>query len=74
MSLTGMPLATRCRVLGVRTDNPLSYRLMEMGVIAGTELEIVRRAPLGDPLQIRLGDYDLTLRCTEADLIDVDLA
>lgn len=74
MSLVGMPPATRCRVLGVRTGSPLSYRLMEMGVIEGTELEVVCRAPLGDPLQIRLGDYDLSLRSSEAELIDVTLA
>jgi ferrous iron transport protein A len=47
---------------------------MEMGVIEGTELEVIRRAPLGDPLQIRLGDYELSLRNSEAELIDVALA
>jgi ferrous iron transport protein A len=45
---------------------------MEFGLIEGAEVELVRRAPLGDPLLIRLGDFDLSLRTSEAALIDVD--
>jgi Fe2+ transport system protein FeoA len=44
---------------------------MEMGLVEGAEVELVRRAPLGDPLQLRLGDYDLSIRSADADLIDV---
>lgn len=71
MSLAGTPLATRCRVVGVRSDNAMSCRLMEMGLIEGAEVQVLRRAPFGDPLQVRLGDYELSLRASEADLIDV---
>ncbi|MCK4343627.1 MAG: ferrous iron transport protein A [Phycisphaerae bacterium] len=71
MSLAGVSLATRFRVTGVRSGSPLSYRLMEMGLIEGAEVQVVRRAPLGDPLQVRLGDYELSLRTSEAELIDV---
>jgi Fe2+ transport system protein FeoA len=44
---------------------------MEMGLIEGAEVELVRRAPLGDPVQLRLGDYELSIRSTEAALVDV---
>jgi len=44
---------------------------MEMGLIEGAELQLIRRAPFGDPLQLRLGDYELSLRSSEAELIDV---
>lgn len=44
---------------------------MEMGLIEGAEIELVRRAPLGDPLQVRLGDYEMSLRASEAELIEV---
>jgi ferrous iron transport protein A len=71
MSLATMPSAARCRVTGIRVDGRLSHRLMEMGLIVGAEVQVVRRAPLGDPLHIRLGDFDLSLRASEADLIDV---
>jgi ferrous iron transport protein A len=44
---------------------------MEMGLIEGKEVQVVGRAPLGDPMRLRLGDYELSLRASEAALIDV---
>jgi ferrous iron transport protein A len=44
---------------------------MEMGLVEGAEVRVVRRAPLGDPMQVRVGDYDLSLRASEARLIGV---
>lgn len=71
MSLAGVPLGSRCRVTGIRFASPLAYRLMEMGLIEGAEIEVLRRAPLGDPLQLRVGDYELSVRSCDAALIDV---
>lgn len=71
MSLASVPLRARYRVKGVRTGDHISYRLMEMGLTEGMEVEVVRRAPLGDPLQVRIGDYELSLRASEAELVDV---
>ena len=47
-------------------------RLREMGLIAGTPLTLIRAAPLGDPLEIKVRGYHLTLRKTEADHILVE--
>jgi ferrous iron transport protein A len=49
-------------------------RLREMGLLAGTRLTMVRAAPLGDPLEIKLRGYHLTLRKTEAEHVLVDPA
>lgn len=49
-------------------------RLMEMGLLAGTPIEIVRYAPMGDPIEIKVRGYHLTLRKHEADQILVRLA
>lgn len=73
MSLAGIPLATPVRISNVRCNSPSTFRLMEMGLIEGAEVVVVRRAPLGDPLQVRLGDYELSLRSSEAELVDVDI-
>lgn len=73
MSLAAAPLARRCRVTCVRPGGMISQRLMEMGVIEGTEVQVLRRAPLGDPLHVRIGDFELSLRAAEAALIDVAL-
>lgn len=47
-------------------DETLANRLREMGLLPGTEITFVRRAPLGDPLEIRLRGYSLSLRHADA--------
>ena len=47
-------------------------RLREMGVSPGTGIKLVRRAPLGDPIEIKVRGYNLTLRKTEADHVLVE--
>ncbi|MBL8880563.1 MAG: ferrous iron transport protein A [Phycisphaerales bacterium] len=71
MSLASTPLGKSVRVTGMQTDSAQSIRLMELGIIEGAEICVVRRAPLGDPLQVRLGDYDLSLRSSDAARIEV---
>jgi ferrous iron transport protein A len=71
MSLDSAPLRQRVRVTHVRSGGQLGRRLMELGLIEGAELQVVRRAPLGDPLQIRVGDCELSVRCSEAGLVEV---
>lgn len=48
-------------------------RLREMGMLPGTTLTLVRTAPLGDPIEIKVRGYNLTLRKSEADHIQVEL-
>jgi Fe2+ transport system protein FeoA len=56
----------RGRVASLQGDDPLTQRLMEMGVLEGEEVEVLAVAPLGDPIEIRLRDYRLSLRRREA--------
>jgi ferrous iron transport protein A len=63
----------RARVRRVACGRTSAVRLMEMGLVPGTELEIVRRAPLGDPIELRVRGYALSLRATEAAHVDVEL-
>lgn len=71
MSLASTPLGKSVRVTGLRIESAHSIRLMELGLIEGAEVRVIRRAPLGDPLQVRLGDCDLSLRSSDAACIDV---
>ena len=71
MSLSTAPRSRPLLVTGIRGASPTTYRLMEMGLIEGARVEVLGCAPLGDPLHVRLGDYELSLRCDEADMIDV---
>jgi|SRR6516225_8838084 ferrous iron transport protein A len=58
----------------LKGEGPSLQRLMEMGLLEGEEVELLAFAPLGDPLEIRLRDYRLSLRRSEAALILVKLA
>ncbi|MBP9946320.1 MAG: ferrous iron transport protein A [Vicinamibacteria bacterium] len=49
-------------------------RLFEMGLLPGTRVRVVRRAPLGDPIELRLRNYSLSIRREEAALIEVEPA
>ena len=65
-TLANQAPGTRCRVLHVTGSDATAQRLMEMGLVGGTEVEVVKLAPLGDPMQISVLGYHLSLRKTEA--------
>ena len=55
-------------------DPEASHRLMEMGLLPGTPIKVVRFAPLGDPIEILMRGYHLSLRKAEASSILVEIA
>lgn len=71
MSLAKAAISRVVRVLGVRSGDAACCRLMEMGFVEGAKVEVIGRAPLGDPLRVRIDDYDLSLRAEDAALISV---
>ena len=62
----------RGTVARIGGDADAARRLMDMGVIRGTSLEVVRKAPLGDPIEVRLRGFMLTMRRSEAEHITVE--
>lgn len=54
-------------------DKTLRRRIMDMGMVRGTEIEVVRRAPMGDPIEFLLRGYNLALRKNEAENIFVEV-
>jgi ferrous iron transport protein A len=58
----------------VRANGELGRRIRDMGIIPGAEVTIQGRAPLRDPVAIRVMGFTLTLRNSEADFIDVEVA
>jgi len=61
----------RCKIVTVKGSGPIFRRLLEMGLIEETQLEVVRYAPLGDPIEIKVHGYHLSLRKAEAAMIEV---
>jgi ferrous iron transport protein A len=60
-------------ILSVSATGELGRRIRDMGLVPGTQVTIVGRAPLKDPVALRLRDFTLTLRNNEADLIAVNI-
>lgn len=71
MNLTSLPIGAIAKVLSVNGDNPITKRLMEMGVVPGVSVRVIKSAPFGDPLEIRVRGYHLAMRKTEANQIEV---
>jgi ferrous iron transport protein A len=71
-TLDRVPTGQRVRVTAVRGEVSLRRRLLEMGLCNHTEVEVVRRAPLGDPIELRLRGYHLSLRADQARLVAVE--
>lgn len=60
------------KVVSLGEKGPGRRRLMDMGITPGVEIQIVKVAPLGDPIEINLRGYELSLRKDEANQIKVD--
>jgi len=73
VTLDKTPYGTEARVVSISGDGAVALRLMQMGVVPGVSLSVVKSAPLGDPIQVRLRDYDLAMRRVEAQTITVAL-
>jgi ferrous iron transport protein A len=67
--LTSVALGTTVTVAEIKLPPERRPRLMEMGVLVGTPIELVRFAPMGDPVEIKVRGYNLTLRKHEAEQI-----
>jgi Fe2+ transport system protein FeoA len=73
-SLDQLRPGQRGRVVALAGGDALVQRLLEMGLFEGEEVEVVGFAPLGDPMEVRLGDYRLSLRRSEAARVQVESA
>ncbi|MEI8089134.1 MAG: FeoA family protein [Opitutaceae bacterium] len=72
ISLSQLPVGASATLRDFPKAGTAFLRLREMGLLAGTSLTLVRTAPLGDPIEIKVRGYHLTLRKSEADHILVE--
>ena len=70
-TLTNLPIGKRAKVLSVNGDNQITRRLMEMGIVPGAAVRVIKSAPFGDPLEIRVRGYHLAMRKSEASRVEV---
>lgn len=68
-----MEVGSNVKVIGYTTkDRHYREKLLRMGLVKGAEFSITRKAPLGDPMEIKLKGFNLTLRKAEADALEVE--
>ena len=60
-------------ISAVKADREMGRRIRDMGLVPGTRIKVQGRAPLYDPVAVRIMGYTLTLRNNEADFIDVEV-
>jgi Fe2+ transport system protein FeoA len=72
LALSGLRPGEKAVIRHVRTTSPrVKQRLMELGMTRGSSIELIRVAPMGDPLEVKIRGYRLSLRKVEAEAIVV---
>lgn len=71
--LSEFKIGEKGSVKSVAGDGPIRRRLFDMGVTPGAKIVLKKRAPLGDPLEVNLRGYELTLRKAEASFVTMEV-
>jgi Fe2+ transport system protein FeoA len=71
MTLANLEIGAEARVTKINGNTAVTKRLMEMGVVPGVSVKVVKYAPFGDPIQIFVRGYNLAMRKSEAEVIEV---
>lgn len=62
----------RLKIIKIHTNGKLRQKLLDMGFISGAIVEVIREAPLYDPMELKIHNYMISLRKSEAKLIEVE--
>ena len=71
MTLNQLPIGKEAVITKVGGEGALRCRLLDMGLIPHTKVTVQKIAPMGDPMEIRLRGYELTLRLEDAEQIEI---
>ena len=68
MTLRDVKIGQTCKVKRIHGEGALKRRIMDMGITKGVEIYVRKVAPLGDPVEITVRDYELSIRKTDAEV------
>ena len=74
IKLTQLAIGGQGRVVEVQGNDDIAVRLMEMGVIPGVDVRLIGQAPWGDPIELELRGYRLSVRRSEAERVAITVA
>ncbi len=72
MTLRDVKIGGTCTVKRIHGEGALKRRIMDMGITKGVEIYVRKVAPLGDPVEVTVRDYELSIRKSDAELIEVE--
>ena len=72
MTLKDLPIGKSATILSVGGAGALRQHFLDMGLIPGADVTMVKYAPMGDPVELRVHSYELTLRLADAQKIEID--
>lgn len=72
MTLKDIKVGKRAKVLKVGGEGAIRRRIMDMGITKGVEIYVRKVAPLGDPMELFIRGYELSIRKADADMIEVE--
>ncbi|MBE6970534.1 MAG: ferrous iron transport protein A [Ruminococcaceae bacterium] len=71
-TLREIPVGRTAQVVKLHGEGPVRRRIMDMGITKGVEIYVRKVAPLGDPLEITVRGYELSLRKADAEMVEVN--
>ncbi|MBQ6848176.1 MAG: ferrous iron transport protein A [Clostridia bacterium] len=71
-TLKNVRVGSRVRVIRLNGEGAIKRRIMDMGITKGVQIYVRKVAPLGDPIEINVRGYELSLRKTDAEMIEVE--
>ena len=72
MLMTELNVGDKAEIVSIKANGEVGMRLIDMGLVKGTRFKLIRKAPLGDPIEIMLRGFFLSLRLSEAENISVE--
>ena len=73
MNLREVKVGQSAKVIKVHGEGPVRRRIMDMGITRGQTIYVMKVAPLGDPMEITIRNYELSVRKVDAEMIEVEL-
>lgn len=71
-TLRDVKIGETCKVLKINGEGKVKRRIMDMGITKGTEIYVRKVAPLGDPIEITVRGYELSLRKDDAEMLEIE--
>ena len=72
MTLRDVKIGDTCKVKRIHGEGALKRRIMDMGITKGVEIYVRKVAPLGDPIEVTVRGYELSIRKGDAELIEIE--